>query len=800
MTPNEYAPGAPGIKARWATGAKSAVGTALSSASKVWFTLGQGILNEVYYPRPNTPCIRDLGFLVADGLNYFSEEQRDADSHVEWMGEGVPAFRLINTSRDGRYKIEKQILADPARSTVLQKVEFAALNGGELNLYALLAPHLDNMGGGNTSWVDDFNGIPMLFAQRENYALALACSEPFTKRSAGFVGVSDGWQDLNSHKQMKWQYARAQNGNTALTAQVGQASAHKNFVLALGFGNNPKEAAKNAIASLQEDFESVKHIYINEWRNWVEPKLDFLYDQNNSRDSRKLAAASLAVLKIHESKNPPGGIVAGLATPWGSSKGDDDKIGYHVVWTRDMVEVAGGLLAADATSELRRILQFLKNTQLPDGHWPQNMWLDGTPFWNSVQMDETALPILLLDLSRREGAITGEDLAHFWPMIRAAAGYLLRNGPATQQDRWEENPGFTPFTVAAEIAALLAAADAAELQNKPSIAKYLRQTADTWHDSIDDWLYATNTDWCQKFGVEGYYERVAPINSNSVARFQNNVHIQNVPAKEADTSAAHIISPDALALVRFGLRAPDDPRILNTIKIIDAMLKVETPYGTAWHRYNNDGYGEHEDGSPFDGTGIGRAWPLLTGERAHYELAAGNRAAADKLQKDMETLASESGLLPEQTWDSTDIPSRKLFFGRPAGSAMPLAWAHAEYLKLCRSLKDGKAFDTPPQTTKRYLADKTTSPLKCWRFNHQIRSIPRGKGLRIETLAPATIRWTDDNWHTIQDTPTEDTGLGVHFADLPEAELPQNGQLIFTFFWTESQTWEGQDFSVELTD
>ena len=152
------------------------------------------------------------------------------------------------------------------------------------------------------------------------------------------------------------------------------------------------------------------------------------------------------------------------------------------------------------------------------------------------------------------------------------------------------------------------------------------------------------------------------------------------------------------------------------MKVIDEVLKVETPGGPVWRRYNGDGYGEKNDGSPFDGKlGIGRAWPLLTGERAHYELSAGRREEAVRLLLAVESFACDSGMIPEQVWDTADIPGRGLFLGRPAGSAMPLAWAHAEYIKLRRSLAEGRVFDTPPQTTQRYLVENVTSPFVIWR-------------------------------------------------------------------------------------
>ena len=189
----------------------------------------------------------------------------------------------------------------------------------------------------------------------------------------------------------------------------------------------------------------------------------------------------------------------------------------------------------------------------------------------------------------------------------------------------------------------------------------------------------------------------------------------------------HIISPDALALVRFGLRPADDVRVINTIKVIDALLKPICLAGPGWHRYNDDGYGEHPDGSPFDGTGLGRVWPLLTGERAHYELAAGRVDEAARLLQILEASAGAGKLLPEQVWDTADLPDKELFCGKPSGSAMPLVWAHAEYIKLLRSIKDGSVFDMPSQTVERYIKAKTVSNRATWRFNYRRQTIPVGE-------------------------------------------------------------------------
>jgi glucoamylase len=797
-TPIRYAPSGPGSPARWTSSAKTGVGTAISDKSRVWFTLSHGIFNEIYYPRIDHACIRDMGLIVTDGADFFSEEKRNAVSEVHWMAEGVPAFQLINTCRAGRYRIEKQVVTDPHRDTVLQQVRFIALQGvmSGYRLHVLLSPHLGNQGGGNTAWVDEFEGAALLFAQRNGDALALACSAPWIKRSVGYVGSSDGWQDLKAHKQMTWEYTRAENGNVAITAEIDLSKSRGEFVLSLGFGKEPGEAARNAVASLRDSFDNAKHDYVAGWQEWTKTHVS---PKNNGASPGDLSRASLAVLRTHESKTSPGGLIASLSIPWGFSKGDNDLGGYHLVWSRDMVETAGGLLAAGAHEDVRRVLSYLQKTQRPDGHWPQNMWLDGSPYWDGIQMDETALPILLVDLARREKALADSDVARFWPMVRQAAGYLARNGPVTPQDRWEEDPGYSPFTVGAEIAALLAAADLADLNHEASIATYLREIADVWNTSIERWMYATGTDWCRKFNVEGYYVRMAPIETrDGVSRFQTNVHLKNVPDSEDTRLVSHLVSPDALALVRFGLRAADDPRMRDTVKVVDTLLKTETPSGSVWHRYNGDGYGEHEDGSPFDGTGIGRGWPLLTGERAHFELIAGRTENAKRLLTALESLANEGGLIPEQIWDAAEIPRRELHFGRPSGSAMPLVWAHAEYLKLHRSLRDGRVFDLPPQTVKRYIKEKTESPRLVWRFNHKIRSMPARKILRVETLAPAVIHWSADDWITLRDVTARDVGVGIYVADLPTQGLRKGEQVKFTFHWLDANRWEGTDFVVAI--
>jgi glucoamylase len=796
----KFAFGWPGIEPTWTSAAKSGVGTSYNARSKVWYSISHGILNEIYYPQVDQACTRDISMIVTDGKDFFSEEKRDTSHHIKHIVKNVPGYHITNSCNYHYYRIEKEIISDPSRDTLLQRIQFFPTNKKrkDFKLFMILAPHLGNSGAGNTAWVGHYKGVPMLFARRGDASLAMACSVPWKKTSAGFVGTSDGWQDLNRHKKMMWEFERAENGNVALTGEIDlEEISNNSFVVALGFGRNPEEAGQRARASIFESFEKCKSLFVSEWQKW-QKKL-YVFESNTKKTlAPKYFQISATMLRVHESKRHPGGLIASLSIPWGYSKGDSDLGGYHLVWPRDMVQTAGGLLAARAFEDAKRVLNYLMVTQEGDGHWVQNMWLDGEPYWFGIQMDQTALPIMLVDLVNREMKLTDEEQRHYWPMMRKAVSFLVANGPITNQDRWEENAGYSTFTLAVEIAALLIAAEYAEMNNEPQMAEFLRETADSWNANIERWTYVEGSDLAKFVGVDGYYVRINAQETFDIEHGNGLVTISNRPKGENICPASEMVSPDALALVRFGLRAADDPRILNTIKVIDATLKMEHPLGPVWYRYNRDGYGEQVDGKPFQFTGIGRPWPLLTGERAHYEIAAGNFTQAEKLLKTFENYANETGLFPEQVWDSDDIPEMGLYFGKPSGSAMPLAWAHSEYIKLCRSLKAKKIFDMPLQVEQRYLIEKKTSNRLIWNFKSKYKFIQRGMNLRIHTMAQATVKWSTDNWVNTSEVNTLDTGLGVYYADIDTSELDHEQEIIYTFYWHDADNWEDKDYKLSI--
>lgn len=794
MTDVKMAPGGPGNTAIWTSGAKTGIGKALNSESEVLFTISEGIVTEVYYPREDIACIKDIACIVTDGKDFFSEEKNDTSCKTVMIKEGIPAYRITNTCLQNKYIIEKEIIVDPYRDTLLQQIHFKTSKKikEKLQLYITVAPHVNNNGSKNTGWVGNYKGNKMMFAGEEGLVLAVACSVNILKRSVGYAGASDGWLDLKQHKKIEWEYERAENGNIIITFQP-EIQNESSFILAIGFGRTFMEAGNHALASMLDGFETSKKRYIEAWENW----LQLVKKSRGKYFPGKYMRTSAVVLKMNEAKSFPGGIIAALSIPWGMSRSDSDIGGYHLVWPRDLVQCGGAFVALNAKEDASRIINYLMSTQEADGRWMQNMWLEGDSYWSGIQMDQVALPIILAELCYREKIIDRTAVKRYWPNIQRAIIYILSNGPSTEQDRWEQQPGFNVFTIATEITGLLAGALLAEVVNEDSVAAYCRDTADCWNNNIEKWTYITNTKLANDHDVDGYY-----IRSNPFGLPANEVADRTIPIshyKSEQLSVAEFVCVDALALVRFGLRKADDQKIINTVKLIDALLKVETPYGASWHRFVSDPYGEDDKGNPFDKNSAnckGRAWPLLTGERAHYEIARGNIDAAKKL---LATIGSftQNGFISEQVWDAENIPEKKLYFGKPTGSAMPLSWAHAEYIKLCFSIRKKKVVDMPPYTVSRYVQKNTISKIEIWNFRWQPRSVKKGKILRIETNANAVIHWTGDSWHTNNQIDTRQAMPNIFYADIDTLLIDSN-TIEFTFFWKSSNNWENKNFQVKI--
>ncbi len=786
--------GGPGIPPRWTHAAKDGVGTAYASSSRLWFTVWNGVVTEVYYPTVDRPQLRDLQFLATDGESFFHEEKRHLRSAAERLSHHVLGYRITNSDPEGRYSIGKVVLSDPHLSCLLVNT---TLSGEEsflkrLRIYALCAPHLGMGGWGNNASVVEIAGRKILTAEKDGVWLALAATVPFSRLSCGYVGRSDGWTDLAADYRMDWEFDRATDGNIALTGELDLGD-RREFTMGLAFGDGLHNAATTLLESLATPFAEHRERYADQWNRSCRHLLPL---ETSASDGGDLYHGSYSLLLAHEDKTYPGAFIASLSIPWGESKGDDDRGGYHLVWTRDMVNTATGLLAAGNTESPLRALIYLAVSQHEDGGFSQNFWIDGESYWRGIQLDEVAFPILLAWRLLRKG-----DLGNFdpYPMVMGAARYLILHGPATQQERWEEAGGYSPSTIASNIAALVCAATFARERGDGATAAFLEEYADFLECHVEAWMVTTEGTLVP--GIPRHYIRILPVDvGNPCPDEDPNRGFLGLANRPPGTSwkfpAKEIVDGGFLELVRYGIRKADDPVIVDSLRVLDAVLKVDTPVGPCWRRYNHDGYGQREDGGPFVGSGKGRAWPLLTGERGHYELAAG-RAPGPYLRA-MEGFASPTGLLPEQVWDEPDRPDLFMFLGRPTGSARPLMWAHAEYIKLLRSAADGKVFDLVPEVADRYLSGRRgRKSMEIWKHNRQVSAVRQGSLLRIQTGAPFLLRWTRDDWGTVEDSRSTPTALGIEYFDI--ATRPrQSGRIRFTFFWTDPGCWEGRDFEVAV--
>jgi glucan 1,4-alpha-glucosidase len=673
------ASGGPGAKATWSNGNKQGIGTSTTAVSRVWFTLGDGVLTEAYYPTVDKANLRMLEFVVTDGGGFFERESVDTDHRVEVPARDVLTFRQTNTSRSGRYRIIRDTFTDPAQQSIAIHVRFEP-TGSPLRLHLYADPAIDNSGLHDTV---DVSGDAIV-ASQGNVFMAVAASTGFGEKTCGFVDVNDGLADLRSSGRLVRHFDRAEDGNVAAAAEIRQPSANGplDFVVAVSFGSSADGAATEARATLAQPIDRILQAYSAGWREYVaklEP-VDAAYADEY--------AMSAMVLRAHEDKTFRGAIIASMTIPWGNDvdAGDGNAGGYHLVWARDLYEVATAFMAIGDRAAAERALDYLfRVQQKADGSFPQNSWLDGRPYWGSLQLDEVSYPIVLAHELGRTDAATYRD------HVRPAAEFVVSRGPSTPQERWEEEGGYSPSTIAAELAGLICAAAIADANHDATAASKYRSTADTWLAKLDGWT-ATRTGPLSR---QPYYIRIA---QHGTPDSGEPLEINNGGGTYDERT---IVDAGFLELVRLGIRPATYPLIVASLPVADRTIKIDTPAGPAWYRYNHDGYGEKENGRGWIDTGVGRLWPLLTGERGEYELARGGdpRPLLDALQK----FANAGRMLPEQVWDRRDSPSAHLRFGEGTGSATPLAWTHAQFIRLALAVKRGRVVETP-EVVRRYFA------------------------------------------------------------------------------------------------
>jgi glucoamylase len=531
--------------------------------------------------------------------------------------------------------------------------------------------------------------------------------------------------------KMDWEFHAAENGNIALTGEINLQGGDE-FTIAIAFGGSCQSTVANLLQSLAEPFEVHREAYVRQWqRAVVNPKYDF---SDHTSDGGSMYRLSRCILLAHEDKMFQGAMVASMSIPWGETKDDKDLGGYHLVWTRDLVQSATALLATGQKGTPLRALIWLAAIQRADGRFPQNSWINGEAYWSGIQLDEIASPILLAWRLHSEGVTLGR----FDPgvMIFRAAGFLIRNGPATAQDRWEESSGYSPSTLATVIAGLVCASEFAQQRKEPGTAQFILEYADWLAAHVEEWTVTTSGESVE--GLPRYYIRINPTDSGTPDPHADpNTTMLAVANGGGLHPARNIVGGDFLYLVRLGIRAANDPIVCDSLEVIDRVLKRNLPQGPGWRRYNHDGYGQKDDGSAFDGTGVGRSWPILTGERGQYELAAGRDPMPFIVA--MEKFANAGGMISEQLWDANNLPNKRMRRGLPAGAAMPLCWSHAEYVSLVRSAHDGVCFDRVEPAFQRYVVKLVQSRHEIWSFRHPFRRMPHGKILRTIITADRLV-------------------------------------------------------------
>ncbi|MBN1527489.1 MAG: hypothetical protein JW895_00390 [Thermoleophilaceae bacterium] len=689
------APGAPGERHAWAPADKQGFGTARGDASNVAFTLRSHELTEIYYPDLSTPAFRGLEFAISDGRSFTDRETGPGVRSRVSPVRGALAFRQTTWTR--RWRLTKTWITDPARATVLAHVELRSLTGRRLKAYVLADPAPGDDGNDDRGAAED----GALVSWDDAAASAVAASGGLRQGTSGYLGsASDPWTQLESGRGIGSRYDATAPGNVvqaARTRLTGRPGGDE-LTLAIGFAPGADAARRTAERSLDAGFRPASKRFAAGWRRYVDslkapPKV-----VRRSPRLRRLYEQSVMVLLAHEDKLNPGASVASPTMPWvwGTLTLEDKEISgpYHLVWPRDFYHVATAQKAAGDDAAVHRLVDYLWRVQKADGSWWQNTRVDGTEYWTNLQLDEVALPVVL-------AWWLGRDSATDWGHVRRAADFIVARGPVTEQERWENQSGWSPNTIATQIAALVCAADIARKHGDAAAATRYEATADLWQKSVQGWTATSNG----PYSPRPYYLRVTKDgNPNAGTTYDLG---DNHPAPVDQRT---IVDQSFLGLVLFGVKPHDDPVVRNSLAVGDDVLRADTPHGPMWHRFTADGYGETETGADWDifdakqGQTLGRLWPLLSGERGEYELLAGGDARP--ALRTIAGAANQGLMLPEQVWDGRPPTGEPGFeAGEGDRSATPLAWTHAQFVRLAWSIQKGEPVERPSVVACRYTGD-----------------------------------------------------------------------------------------------
>jgi len=773
---NSIAPGAPGAASHWSYAGKTGIGTSYEQytdgkyqdtgstgkISKVWFSLAQGVLTETMFGLIHEAQIQEAQFYIK-GDGFLHQEKTDTISHIDYLDKDAQdrplslAYKIINRDKQGRYEIEKHFFTDPDTNSLMMKVYFRSF-ADNVTPYLYINPNMANTGPGDKAWSENNSW----FAADGNTHLTIKTDAPVSKSTVGFEGVSDGLQDLTTAGKLVHSYTSTGDttGNVAMTLQLPtlKKGETREWQFVLGFGNSKAESLAAATQTLNTGYQKVLANFNGTgdaigWEDYIAslPQLEKL--SATATDGGKLLYTSALVLKAQEDKTYAGGVIASLSNPWGdSASADKAQTGYKAVWPRDFYQVTMAMLALGDTVTPKVAFEYLEHVQTSDktpgysgtpGWFLQKTHVDGETEWVGVQLDQTAMPIMLGWRLWKEGVMSdAEMLTWYTKMLKPAANFLADGGtvnidwlknvvitpPKTIQERWEEQPGYSPSTTAAIITGLIAASDIAKLANDNASAKKYLAAADKYSAGLEKNLYTTNG-MLNKAPSDGHYYLRISANENP-----NDHGLLEDRNGQTNVNESEVVDGGFLELVRYGVRSPLNKEIQNTLPEMDDTslpdpVRVKYEFRVAgseqklpgWRRYGMDGYGEDTiAGRGYNATGKniaegrGRVWPIFSGERGHYELAKAKTAGKldDKnltalrntYIKAMEFFANEGYMIPEQVWD--DVGNNDTYHyaaGQGTNSATPLAWSHAEYVKLLRSYSDKKVWDLNASTAERYV-------------------------------------------------------------------------------------------------
>jgi glucan 1,4-alpha-glucosidase len=741
----------PGALSHFDLARKDCVGTARNDSSKVWFTVAGGVLSDVYSPTVDNTNVETLQYVVTDGSTFTDLQARDTTYTVRSTDRSGMACLVTSTARSGRYRILTQYITDPARDSVVMETRLQALHGSvrDLRLYVRYDASVNGNGGGGpvnggadsatvdaaTTALVSFDASTRSQAANRDYGVplfgALVADRPFLATESGFAGqASDGLTQLDAGHRLTAGFQQARNGNVVQTALVDTSRGGR-ATLALGFGRTPATAVRTAGASAHAPFERTSGQYADTWREYDEglrqPPDDLRVPGQSEDAVRNAYWLSANVVKASEDKTFPGAIVAGLASPWGQAVSAGDAPGglpvyfgsYREVFSRDLYEAFTGLLADGDLATARAATRFLfERQQLPTGELPRNSLVNGrsAPDTGGDQLDESSYPILMALQSGLD-----HDAALYRDHIRKAADFVVAHGPSFGVERWEEQSGFSPSTIAAEIAGLVAAGRIADENGDPSRARVYRAAADDFQRSVRGWTVTTTG----PYATGRYFVRVSKTGDPNAAISYN---LGN-GSITADQRA--VVDAGFLELTRLGELPANDADVLGSLPVADAVIARSTPSGIGYYRYgtsapgSEDGYGDcwvadptscAPDGKPWPtgNVGSGHPWPLLSSERGEQDVQVGNRTGAAAHLAAMLAFAGGVGLVPEQDWEDPNLPASQFgsdpttasigfVAGRPAGSADPLTWAQAATARTIQDLGAGRVIEQPQAVLDRYV-------------------------------------------------------------------------------------------------